>query len=202
MVKPILVKGDKVRFNPDVEINQLHPTGHPYDKTYKVSEVVDQLCVRLYGLGNDAFQFERFTKLTVTPVITIHNNKYASKTFTAENIRKLIWNDEMDGLAPGTQTDLTDAEVETYVDILSDKTYKDYCEWRWPDNVEEQFLKVLECLHVNAESTEKEFALVYVDETEEFWLTKNLTYTEAKELGRTCTSYIVPMDAVSNLVCI
>ena len=65
MLTPVLNKGDKVKFNPDSEINVDYPHGHSYEKVFEVHEVKDGFCVTLVGLDteNDYFQFERFIKL-------------------------------------------------------------------------------------------------------------------------------------------
>jgi hypothetical protein len=127
--------------------------------------------------------------------ICLSNSPYSNRILTDEQLSMLLWSDEYDGLAPGQSSDCTQEEIDSIIANLSGKSIKDYCHWRWPDNPEEQFLYVLECLS-DFEQNKGDVYVVYNLKKET--IMKNMTYKQALGISnQSFDTYVLPMEAIN-----
>jgi hypothetical protein len=129
--------------------------------------------------------------------ICLSKSSYANMVLSDEQLSKLLWADEYDGLAPDQTSDCTQEEIDSIIANLPGKTIKDYCHWRWPDNPEEQFLYTLECL---SEFEQKKGEVYAVYNMKKETLMKNMTFKQAQSISNQYfETYVIPMDAVNSL---
>ena len=131
----------------------------------------------------------------VSPYISLAGSPYANKVLTDHQLDMILWEDDIQATAPGTSCQTTQEDVNESIKELSGKTIKEYCEWRWPDNTEEQFLLVLNDLS-NIERQKGEVYAVY--NLKQDSIIKNLPFKQAQTMAEiSFYTYVIPMDALN-----
>ena len=130
----------------------------------------------------------------VSSYISLAGSPYANKILTDHQLDMILWEDDIQATAPGTSCQTTQKDIDDIIKQLSGKTIKEYCEWRWPDNTEEQFLIVLNDLS-NIEKQKGEVYAVY--NFEQGSIIKNLSFKQAQAMAGSFDTYVIPMDALN-----
>lgn len=131
----------------------------------------------------------------VSTYISLAGSPYANKVLTDQQLDMILWEDEIQATAPGTSCQTTQEDIDDVIKQLSGKTIKEYCEWRWPDNTEEQFLLVLNDLS-NIEPQKGEVYAVYNFKQDS--IIKNLPLKQAQSMANISYNiYAIPMDALN-----
>jgi hypothetical protein len=130
----------------------------------------------------------------ITTYISIAGSPYANKVLTNQELDMILWEDDIQGTAPGNSCKTTQEDINKEINQLSGKTIKEYCEWRWPDNPEEQFLLVLNDL-AHIEPMRGEIYAVYNFRKDS--IIKNLSFKQAQTIVNSADTFIIPMDALN-----
>lgn len=127
--------------------------------------------------------------------ISLDGSPYTNKVLTDYQLDMILWEDDIQATAPGTSCQTTQEDIDDIIKQLSGKTIKEYCEWRWPDNTEEQFLRVLNDLS-HIERTKGDVYAVYNFKQDS--IIKNLTFKQAEAMANVSLDiYVIPMDALN-----
>ena len=133
------------------------------------------------------------------PYISLSISPMANNVLTAEQLYCILWEDDISGLAPGELLpEDNDESILKQAKELSGKTIRQYCEWRWPEHEEEQFLIVLQVLSTTgilSELEKEKYAVVYEDGS----ITQNLEHKKALRISTGNNKYMVPMAALKDL---
>jgi hypothetical protein len=130
----------------------------------------------------------------ITTYISLAGSPYANKVLTNQQLDMILWEDDIQSTAPGTSCQTTQEDINKEISQLSGKTIKEYCEWRWPDNPEEQFLLVLNDL-AHIEPMKGEVYAVYNFRKDS--IIKNLSFKQAQTIVNSADTFIIPMDALN-----
>jgi len=130
----------------------------------------------------------------ISSFISLAGSPCANKVLPDEHLDKILWEDTYDGVGPGGVCDTTQDDINQIISELSGKTIKEYCEWRWPDNPEEQFLMVLNDIS-HIERVKGEVYAVFDKSINS--IMKPLTFSQAKAIAdHSSDKFIIPTDAL------
>ena len=131
----------------------------------------------------------------ISTYVSLVGSPYANKVLSDEYLDKILWEDTINGIGPGGVCDTKQEDIDEIISKLSGNTIKQYCEWRWPDNPEEQFLFVLQDI-CEIEKNKGDVYAVF-DKTINS-IMKPLTFSQAKTISSSSyNKFIIPIDALN-----